>query len=447
MGIPFYFATLLKNHAGITSVVKKMEVDVLGIDFNCLIHRYLVDEHPITSVLDALEHILTDLCVAKHTIIAFDGLVPYGKIVQQRYRRFREKDSTGAFDRNQISPDTPYMRQLENAIIAQFPNVTLSPTQHPGEGEHKLFQLIRNLAPNNRKKVCIYGLDADLILLSLYNYHLSDSHSFWLLRESSEFNDPRLKHAEFSTLSIWRVLDAIPMDMEQYLALCVMCFGNDFMPNIGMFSLREGGYARALEIYKDSGNPNLLTSEGRRLFIEAASKIETETLVERVKLRKRPEERGIVGKDLTSIHYKYNIHILDGVRNIEPVVESFWKTFEWTMHYFKNNEVLDWGWYYPYPDAPLVGQMIEYPTSASLKECGLNYKIKDQLSFILPSKSLHKAKKKVMYVDEIYTETRNTWMKNYEWEMKPRISLPWSPTYDLTSVCLIETPQDQHSPI
>ena len=82
MGIPFYFATLLKNHAGITTVVKQMDVDVLGIDFNCLIHRYLKDDNPIQSVLDALEHIVSQTCNAKQIFIAFDGLVPYAKIVQ-----------------------------------------------------------------------------------------------------------------------------------------------------------------------------------------------------------------------------------------------------------------------------------------------------------------------------------------------------------------------------
>jgi 5'-3' exonuclease len=40
MGIPFYFASLIRNHSGITRVVRDpIDVDVLGIDFNCLIHQ------------------------------------------------------------------------------------------------------------------------------------------------------------------------------------------------------------------------------------------------------------------------------------------------------------------------------------------------------------------------------------------------------------------------
>ena len=65
MGIPFYFASLLKSHAGIIQGLKKdelLEVDVLGVDFNCLIHRYIQENNPITSVLDAFQYILDTVC-------------------------------------------------------------------------------------------------------------------------------------------------------------------------------------------------------------------------------------------------------------------------------------------------------------------------------------------------------------------------------------------------
>jgi 5'-3' exoribonuclease 1 len=167
-----------------------------------------------------------------------DGLVPYGKMVQQRYRRFKIKEES-EFDRNQISPDTPYMRELEQKIRSKFPDIILSSTQEPGEGEHKIFNELRK---KERKSICVYGLDADLILLSMFN----SSTEFTLLRESTEFND---KSSEFTLLSIPKLIEQLPIPLEQYLHLCVLCFGNDFMPNIGMFSLREDGYSRALDIF------------------------------------------------------------------------------------------------------------------------------------------------------------------------------------------------------
>jgi 5'-3' exonuclease len=434
MGIPFYFASLIRNHAGITRVVhNSFDVDVLGIDFNCLIHRYLQSD-PIKSVLDALEHIL-GICRAKKVFIAFDGLVPYGKIVQQRYRRFRIKESE-AFDKNQISPDTPYMRSLEEAIRVRFPHIELSPTQVPGEGEHKIFQEIKKLPEDERTSVCIYGLDADLILLSLFNNHLAVNMS--LLRESGEFNDPTLKGAEFSLLDIQKLARQLPMEIEQYLILTVLCFGNDFMPNLGIFSLREDGYSRAMEYYNKSGKPDLTTENGRAIFLDYSASKETCVLKELVKLRKQPFERAVVGRSANCISIKYGLHILDGVTNMEPVVDAFWKTFHWTIYYFKTNEICNWNWVYPYPEAPLLQDIVQfYETELSPSE--LSYKVNDQLQVILPSKSLHAAKRRVKYPDEHYSETREPWMKKYEWEMKPRISIPWNPNASLTSVSPLQT--------
>jgi 5'-3' exonuclease len=428
MGIPFYFATLVKNHAGIARGIKHMDTDFLGIDFNCLIHKYLVDTNPVESVVDALEEILKDVCSSKIVYIAFDGLVPYAKIVQQRYRRMCIKEQ-GLFDRNQISPGTPYMRELESLIKFRFPKIHISTTQEPGEGEHKIFQFIRSLS-KPPESICIYGLDADLILLSLFN---SNETPFYLLRETQEFDGSK---SGFTRMSINALKEQLPIPIEQYLLLSVLCFGNDFMPSLGMFSLREDGYARALEIYSACGSPDLETQSGRFQFLDYCSKSEFKILGERIAHRKRPEEKMILSKDLHCTSRKYSLHILDGVRNIEPVVNAFWKTFHWTMHYFKTNEVLNWNWYYPYADAPLITDIVEF-YETECESAPLTFGITNQLQFILPRTSLKNAKRMVKFQDETYVETRLPWMKRHDWEMKPRISLPWQPNSSLTTVSLL----------
>jgi 5'-3' exonuclease len=435
MGIPFYFASLIRAHAGIVQTIKKNqphEVDVFGIDFNCLIHRYLKDEEPILSVIEALEYILKNFCKAKQVIIALDGLVPYAKIVQQRYRRMRAKEEA-VFDRNQISPDTPYMRELEQAIKARFPYAVLSGTSVPGEGEHKLITEIKKIPQAARKNVCIYGLDADLILICLKHSGLSPKMT--LMRESAEFNDPKLKQAEFATLNTKILLTQLPMPLDQYIALSILCFGNDFMPNLAMFSLREDGYSRALQLFQECGSPNLLTQAGRAQFLVYCATKEMGFLKERIGLRKRPEERALMGKDSSMFVKKYGLHVLDGVSNMAPVVEAYWKTFEWTLFYFDKSEPLNWDWVYPYSDAPLISDIVKYevPKAEELKP--LNFTVTNQLQFILPKASLRKAKRLVKFLDEVHVETRNPWMKKYDWEMKPRISLPWHPTDQLTTVC------------
>lgn len=434
MGIPFYFASLSKSHKGIIQAIKQIDVDVFVIDFNCLIHRYLKDEDPITSVIEALEYINNTFCKSRLLIIAMDGLVPYGKIVQQRYRRMRIKEE-GIFDRNQISPDTPYMRDLEQVLKSRFPYAIINGTKLPGEGEHKMIMELQKLPENRRKSICIYGLDADLILIALQHHRLSQPNQMFLLRESSEFNDPKLKSAEFATLNIWNLFEQLPLDIEQYIALSILCFGNDFMPNLAMFSLREGGYERALDMYVKSGNPNLLTLEGRKTFFKYCSLHEMNVLVECIQRRKRPEEKALLGKDNSLFLKKYRLHVLDGVKNIQPVVESYWKTFHWTQYYFKNSKPKNWSWSYPYSDAPLIQDIVQY-NECNIEEEPLNFTVTKQLQFIMPSKSLRKAKRLVLFPDELHSETRNPWMKRHDWEMKPRISLPWNPKDKLTSVSI-----------
>jgi 5'-3' exonuclease len=440
MGIPFYFASLIKSHPGIISTIKKdmpLDVDVFGVDFNCLIHRYLNDTDPVKSVLDAFEHILQTVCKAKQVFVSLDGLVPYAKIVNQRYRRMKVKEGSEVFDRNQISPDTPFMRELEESLKARFPYAHLSPTQEPGEGEHKLFLEIGKLPEDQRKSVCIYGLDADLILISLIHHKISHPHNLHLLRESADFNDPKLKTAEFATLSIWTLLNQLPMDITQYTAMSVLCFGNDFMPSLAMFSLREDGYSRALHVYDQSGKPDLTTVEGRTIFLEYAATTELKLLRERVHLRRRPEEKALFGKDSSLVSRKFALHYLDGVSNIGFVVDAYWKTFHWTYHYFTQGTPLNWDWVYPYAEAPLITDIVEIEESLPPKAGKCKYTLRNQLCFILPEASLKKTRRKLLFPDELYTETRNPWMKRFDWETKPRISLPWNPQYDLTSVELL----------
>ena len=171
--------------------------------------------------------------------MAVDGVAPRAKMNQQRSRRFRtakearevkeKAERKGeklpkekAFDSNCITPGvctslpclwcvlipigTMFMAKLSeqlkyfvNKKISEDSNwrdcqVILSGHDVPGEGEHKIMEYIRksraqpDYNPNVRH--CLYGLDADLIMLGLLSH---DPH-FCLLREEVKFGPSRKKH-------------------------------------------------------------------------------------------------------------------------------------------------------------------------------------------------------------------------------------------------------------
>jgi len=70
---------------------------------------------------------------------------------------------------------------------------------------------------------------------------------------------------------------------------------------------------------------------------------------------------------------------------MKPVVEAYWKTMHWTWDDFTESSPINWKWYYPYADAPLVSDIIKY-TETNVDEGELNYTITDQFQFIMPKR-------------------------------------------------------------
>jgi 5'-3' exoribonuclease 1 len=165
-------------------------------------------------------------------------------------------------------------KKVSEDVDWQGCEVVLSGHEVPGEGEHKIMEYIRlakaqpDYDPNVRH--CLYGLDADLIMLGLLSH---DPH-FCLLREEVTFGrqskskSKELEHQnfylmhlcivreylelEFQELKEAGVLD-FPFDLERVIddfILMAFFVGNDFLPNLPNLHINEGALALMFKVYK-----------------------------------------------------------------------------------------------------------------------------------------------------------------------------------------------------
>jgi 5'-3' exoribonuclease 1 len=153
--------------------------------------------------------------------------------------------------------------------------IILSGPEVPGEGEHKIMEYIRlakaqpDYDPNVRH--CLYGLDADLIMLGLLSH---DPH-FCLLREEVTFGragkskSKELEHQNFFLMHLSVVREylehefqdlkepgvlSFPFDLERIIddfILLAFFVGNDFLPNLPNLHINEGALALQFRTYKD----------------------------------------------------------------------------------------------------------------------------------------------------------------------------------------------------
>ena len=70
------------------------------------------------------------------------------------------------------------------------PKYIVSSSMESGEGEHKIFEYIRKypeLHNSPDTTTLIYGLDADLIMLTLNHLHITNNKNMYLFRDTPEF--------------------------------------------------------------------------------------------------------------------------------------------------------------------------------------------------------------------------------------------------------------------
>eukprot|EP01082_Thalassiosira_pseudonana_P003149 g3348.t1 g3348 contig12:1897160-1899075(+) len=373
MGVPKFYRWLSERYPKINQVITNEallpEFDHLYLDMNGIIHGcthpnhldvsdVLTERDMVLGIMHYLDRIITQIVKPKVSVfMAIDGVAPRAKLNQQRSRRFRSaKDLaeatkgnrivpvdgadasagdpySGAFDSNCITPGTEFLLRISNCIryfirkkIKEDPlwrnlSVIFSGPEVPGEGEHKIMQHIRDMRnqpgyqPNTRH--CMYGQDADLIMLGL----VSHEPHFTLLREIIDFsgsfsrNDNALKEVKKFTkqsdfqllhLSILREYlqlefvykhDPATYDLERIIddfVFMTFLVGNDFLPHMPSLDIGDGAFTLLFETYKEQrshwGDGQYLTncgeiSDAARLeaFLYVIGAAETDIFEEREK--------------------------------------------------------------------------------------------------------------------------------------------------------------------
>lgn len=420
MGIPSYFSQLVKDHMDILSKFEGvMEVDYGYVDSNSLIYENMGDYEGIYRSMLSLKE---KMGVKNGIYFGFDGVAPRAKLDQQKSRRWKSSMSVSevGFDNVCITPGTTFMSDLMSFLKTRFSNdekVFISGSDDAGEGEHKIMSHIRNhIQPHHT--ICIYGLDADLIMLALQ--HLYITPHIHLLRESPHFYLQGLEPNQLYLLNIHKLSTYITNEyklhsIDDYIFSCFL-MGNDFLPHFPALNIRTGGIHKVLKEYKQplilnkqiqwTNLKELITSlsqheetyiknehKKRDRFEKNYPKPTTHEEHEQYKLLtpslERTTEKNInpFNPQWQSRYYK---SLFPNNHNLNHICNNYLQGLEWTFHYYNGN-CIDWNWTYKYHYPPLLQDLQHHIQNKTYLPTNHSQPITPitQLCYVLPEKSLY----------------------------------------------------------
>mmetsp|Transcript_81967 Transcript_81967/g.171536 ORF Transcript_81967/g.171536 Transcript_81967/m.171536 type:complete len:1395 (-) Transcript_81967:280-4464(-) len=492
MGIPRFYRWLSERYPFINENLtceQLPEFDNLYLDMNGIIHNCSHNNSGTLTVSDEAEVFLQAfkyitrlfylIRPKKMLYMAVDGCAPRAKMNQQRSRRFRaandarelreEAIANGeevgpSFDSNCITPGTEFMAKLTETLrffictkmkddpLWQDVTIVLSGPDVPGEGEHKIMDYIRTAKaqpdydPNQRH--CLYGLDADLIMLALASH---EPH-FALLREEVLFGKQQVEEPErrlvsakprFQLLHISLLREYMAMEFDEktgtyfdlervvddFVLFCALV-GDDFLPPLPFAEIGEGGLIYLFQVYKDHlrnakpGTEPWLTRDCGKInfpefarFLDLYSQIEKQQIESCIGegfwalgMRKTvgPEDAPEPANQLESpcemvsdlyeatdqwydVKFGIDIQTHQGTQEQKRVFHSYLEGLQWVMlYYFRGPNQASWSWYYPYYHAPFAKDLVELASVADTKvefEVGEPFLPFQQLMAVLPSNS------------------------------------------------------------
>tara|TARA_B110000208_G_C11758372_1_gene425981 strand:+ start:391 stop:1920 length:1530 start_codon:yes stop_codon:yes gene_type:complete len=419
MGVPFYFKKIFTNYPQILNQKYEKNRPYLFLDFNGIIHqccnkvignsngKYNDDE--LFQEIKEYIYELKDRFQPTLIYAAVDGVAPMSKIKQQRQRRFKtvffqksknnilEKynEPSQTWNSNCITPGTEFMKKLNIFLkTIDIGNLIISDSDEKGEGEHKMFNYIKENGLM-KKDIIIHGLDADLIFLSL----LSNIDNITIYRdnlnEDSFLDISILKQSIVSDLKLnldrHIVVDGFRL-IKDYIIICFL-LGNDFLPKINSLDIISNNGLNIIEvtyinilnkkkahlidndnhinydflkciIYELSKNElqNLNNANYKYInkkFYSKKSCTEMEMKINKLEFYPLFNKTYICYNNIFDWKHDYYHHYFKNIDDKPKIIEEYLIGIQWILQYYLNGKSEN-NWYYPFLNSPLLEDIYLY---------------------------------------------------------------------------------------
>ena len=462
LGVPRVFRQLSARYADMLSPWgDNVGCDGLMIDANCMLHPCAhsvlrdadVNETEASlhmrmyhATCEYVDHVASIVRPRALLYIAVDGPAPRAKMNTQRHRRYKSAKMhrlsalasaklnlpRRSFDTNALTPGTKFMQGLDAYMREYFSRrskvagieIVFSGSSVAGEGEHKIMAYIRACrSPDVR--FCVYGLDADLIFLSLSAQRAGMA----LVRERVYFRKGAdnsvagrdMRDVEFDRLDIDSLKEAFAADVARRtggaydtdklvrdFVFYAYFLGNDFLHAVPGISTHMDGLEVLLQAYLKTLRTqtiHLVKADGtfNSMFLQAfiaelASSEDANLEREANSRRFRPAQdvrrdaamtqaehqhaslmsafENVQGRQQDTIHagkagwrqrYWIQLFGLDPANGDEwetyrrRVVPNYLEGLKWIHHYYTGN-TQNWHWHYRYDHSPCLSDIAEFYT-------------------------------------------------------------------------------------
>ena len=484
MGIPSYFSYIIKNYSNIIRSFTNVKTDMdrfhyLFMDCNSIIYDAfrtlettcpeLLNSHDeleariIQDVIQKISEYIRYISPSVTAYIAFDGVAPFAKMDQQRNRRYKGGvlhrmdmhvkqtigDKKPGWSTSNITPGTNFMKKLGERVSTAFKGlethygvkqIVVSASDECGEGEHKMFHSMRTCRVQTNETCAVYGLDSDLIMLSVF--HCKLFRNIFIFRETPEFGQQFLPNdletsggdktclfmdIEVLTRAILSEMQCGVSDPHRIYDYVFLCFflGNDFLPHFPSLNIRTTGIDTLLDAYRQHLGKypeRFFISRDMQIqwkwvstFIAHLAKYEHSRLLSEYDLREkwsrrkwlvesekdrdftlqsapvvmRAEELYICPQERFWEQRYYNT-LFHEHHNPKDVSLNYLQGLQWVFSYYTRGCV-DWKWKYNYHYPPLLADLTKH-TPANDHDFFKNVQSEPfsphvQLAYVLPKQS------------------------------------------------------------